>query len=146
MSWIKFELESPDLAAFGRERFTKNDVSFLGTVRKDGSPRVHPVTPILSPNRLFIFVSEDSPKFKDLQTDTRYQLHSLVEDSDGGNGEFYVRGIAKLIHDDEIRNEAVKASSYEILDEYYLFEFDITFAFGMTFTKGETRKTRWHSK
>jgi hypothetical protein len=35
-----------------------------------------------------------SVKGKDIQRDDRYPLHCSVEDSNGGEGEFYVRGHA----------------------------------------------------
>ena len=46
MSWQSLENNHPELAAFGAERLNGN-VAYLATVRQDGSPRVHPVTPII---------------------------------------------------------------------------------------------------
>jgi len=45
-SWGEFA-EAPELAAFGEERFRAVRLAYLATVRADGSPRVHPFTPIL---------------------------------------------------------------------------------------------------
>ncbi len=96
-SWIEFAQQAPEIAAFGAARF-RSGVAYLGTLRADGSPRVHPVTPIIG-GQLFLFMEPTSPKGKDLQRDPRYTLHCSVEDSSGGEGEFYVTGRATLITD-----------------------------------------------
>ena len=45
-SWQEFAQRAPELAAFGKTRF-QSEVAYLTTLRLDGSPRVHPVTPIV---------------------------------------------------------------------------------------------------
>ena len=81
-SWKEFTQEAPELAAFGKSRF-HSGVAYLGTIRPDGGPRVHPVTPIVG-EQLFLFMEPTSPKGKDLQRDPRCTLHCSVEDSGGG--------------------------------------------------------------
>src|SRR6187397_2837139 len=89
-TWKEFAQQAPEMAAFGEARFGSG-VAYLGTLRADGSPRVHPVTPIIG-DQLFLFMEPTSPKGSDLRRDPRYTLHCAVEDSSGGEGEFYVRG------------------------------------------------------
>src|SRR3954471_14481126 len=89
-SWAEFAKQVPEFVAFGKARF-QSGVAYLGTLRADGGPRVHPVTPIIG-EQLFLFMEPTSPKGKDLQRDSRYTLHCSVENSNGGEGEFYVRG------------------------------------------------------
>ena len=55
MSWKALENGNKKLAEFGLERFS-SQVAYLATVRKDGSPRVHPVTPIIGQGHLFVFM------------------------------------------------------------------------------------------
>jgi hypothetical protein len=43
-SWAEFAKQAPEFAAFGEARF-RSGVAYLGSLRADGSPRVHPVTP-----------------------------------------------------------------------------------------------------
>ena len=76
-SWQAFAQQAPEIAAFGAARF-QSEVAYLGTLRADGGPRVHPVTPILGA-QLFLFMEPTSPKGKDLQRDGRYALHCSVE-------------------------------------------------------------------
>src|SRR5690349_7759207 len=86
-SWKEFAQQSPGFADFGKARL-QSGVAYLGTLRADGGPRVHPVTPIIG-DQLFLFMEPTSPKGKDLQRDPRYTLHCSVENSNGGGGEFY---------------------------------------------------------
>ena len=142
-SWAEFEKQDPELARFGRDRF-QSGVAYLGTLRSDGGPRVHPVTPIIG-EQLFLFMEPTSPKGKDLQRDARYTLHCSVEDSDGGGGEFYVRGRARLVDDPEIREQAVRASSYAPQERYILFVFSIEFAFMNRYVDGKANIRRWQA-
>ncbi len=61
---------------FGAERLN-GKVAYLATVRKDGSPRVHPMTPIIGQGHLFVFMEPTSPKGHDLQRDGRYAILEL---------------------------------------------------------------------
>ncbi len=142
-SWKEFTQQSPELATFGKTRFASG-VAYLGTVRPDGGPRVHPVTPIIG-DQLFLFMEPTSPKGKDLQRDPRYTLHCSVADSGGGGGEFYVRGQATLVNDPAIREQAVLASSYTPADRYILFTLTVEFAFRNIYVDGEPQPRRWHS-
>ena len=142
MSWKEFSENAPEISRYGRERLT-NQVAYLGTVRADGSPRVHPVTPIISAERLFLFMEPTSPKGKDLERDGRYILHCGVEDNSGGAGEFYVRGSAVRTADRELRQEAVAAAKYTPKDHYILFVLEVDFAFMNIYSSDAATVTRW---
>ena len=142
-SWADFAKLAPELAAFGEARF-RSGVAYLGTLRPDGGPRVHPVTPIIG-EQLYLFMEPTSPKGKDLQRDSRYTLHCSVSDSSGGDGEFYVRGRATLTGDPIIRQQAVRASSYVPQDHYIVFLFTLEFAFMNTYGGDNPGPRRWSS-
>ncbi len=139
--WTEFAQQAPEIAEFGRARF-QSGVAYLATLRPDGSPRLHPVTPIIG-EQLFLFMEPTSPKGKDLQRDPRYTLHCSVEDSNGGGGEFYVNGRATLTTDPLMREQAVRASSYVPQDHYILFVFSIEFAFMNSYVDGSPTPRRW---
>lgn len=143
-SWQEFAQQAPELAAFGNGRF-QSGVAYLGTVRADGGPRVHPVTPIMG-EQLFLFMEPTSPKGKDLQRDGRYTLHCAVADSGGGEGEFYVRGRATLIDDPVVRAQAVQASNYAPQERYILFVLTVEFAFMNQYIEGQPTVRRWPAK
>ena len=142
-SWAEFAQQAPELAEFGKVRF-ESGVAYLGTLRADGGPRVHPVTPIIG-EQLFLFMEPTSPKGKDLQRDARYTLHCSVADSSGGSGEFYVRGRGALVNDPLLREQAVRASSYAPAAHYILFVFTIEFAFMNRYVDGKSNSRRWPS-
>ena len=141
--WAEFAQQAPKFAAFGKSRF-ESGVAYLGTLRPDGGPRVHPVTPIVG-EQLFLFMEPTSPKGKDLQRDARYSLHCAVENMSGGDGEFYVRGRATLSDDPQLREQAMKASPYAPQDYYILFVFSIEFAFMNNYVDGKANPQRWQS-
>ena len=144
ISWEEFSRQAPELAAYGATRLGDDRVAYLGTLRPDGSPRVHPVTPILG-DELFIFMEPTSPKGKDLQRDPRYTLHCAVEDSSGGKGEFYVRGHARLVQDSELRDQALEAATYEVAERYILFVLSVEFAFMNIYENGKPNPQRWRA-
>jgi hypothetical protein len=126
-TWGQFEAGHPTLASFGAERFSRPP-AYLGTVRSDGAPRVHPVTPIIGTGHLFVFMEPTSPKGRDLRERGAYALHSGVPDSDGTGGEFHLCGTATLVEDDKLRTVAVDAASYSPAGRYLLFELGVTAA------------------
>ncbi len=124
MSWKELEDAVPELADFGAERF-ETRIAYLATVRKDGSPRVHPVTPIVGQGQLFVFMEPTSPKGHDLRRDGRYAIHCGVSDSSGTSGEFMVTGCAELVDDPAARSRACESASYTPADRYVLFELSV---------------------
>lgn len=53
-TWGTFAASAPELAAFVAERLWA-EPSYLATVRTSGAPRVHPVTPIVTDDGLYVF-------------------------------------------------------------------------------------------
>lgn len=140
-TWAEFAKLASEIAAFGAKRLGSG-VAYLGTLRADGSPRVHPVTPIIG-EELFLFMEPTSPKGKDLLRDPRYTLHCAVEDSNGGQGEFYVRGKASLVQDPRLRAQAVEAASYSPAERYILFVLGVEQAFMNIYKNGSAQPKRW---
>jgi hypothetical protein len=104
VTWGEFALAAPDLAEAGRDLLFqfKVGLAFLATVRKDGGPRLHPVCPVLSNDRLFVLITAESPKRQDLLRDGRYALQSFPQPKPGSD-EFYVTGRAIVIEDPAAR-------------------------------------------
>jgi hypothetical protein len=143
MSWQQLTNDNPELAAFGAERLLDSEVAYLATVRKDGSPRVHPVTPIIGDGRLFLFMEPTSPKGHDLRRNGHYAMHCQVADSEGGKGEFFLSGRARSVEDAAVRETAVRAASYDVADRYILFELDVDQALGTTYSSEGPVRQRW---
>jgi hypothetical protein len=145
VEWGVLAAQAPGLAAIGRERLAGR-VAYLATSRRnDGVPRVHPVTPGLSPGRLFLFMEPTSPKGHDLRADARFALHCGVEDNSGGLGEFYVSGEALYTTDPALREEATAASSYVPADRYILFHLLVAQATSRRYIEGAPVSESWRS-
>jgi hypothetical protein len=142
MSWKELENTAPELSTFGLKRFEVG-VAYLATVRQDGSPRVHPVTPIIGQGHLFLFMEPTSPKGYDLRRDGRYALHSAVSDSNGTSGEFIITGDAKFTTDPAKRSLASQLASYTPEDHYILFELSIESAVSTIYNDGMPVRQHW---
>jgi hypothetical protein len=141
MSWKVFEDKSSELASIVFEKLNRK-IAYLATIKKDGAPRLHPVTPFIGNGMLFIFTEPSSPKIRDLQRDGRYALHCSV----GGDGpltEVLLSGNAMVISDPILRSKAeTVASSPVVIDSYYLFEFLIERVLLVKYDEGGKRNIR----
>ena len=142
MTWKILAEQQPELAAFGLERLNGR-VAYLATIRKDGSPRVHPMTPIIGQGHFFVFMEPTSPKGHDLQRDGRFAIHCAVSDNSGTSGEFSVTGHAHQVDDAELRALAISLASYEVAERYILFEFDIESAASTIYTEDRAVRRFW---
>ena len=145
IAWSQFAAAAPDLAAFGKQRLEKR-IAYFATIRPDGSPRVHPISPFIAQGRLFVYMEPTSPKGHDLRRDARYSMHCAVEDNSGGEGEFFIRGRGEEISDAESREMAfrqAKAIGYEPKERYTLFELGIEEAMGTTYPEDQPIRIRW---
>ena len=103
MNWMGFADAALDLARAGRERLERTGVALLGTVRRDGSPRISPVEPVWAQDHLLFGVMR-SVKGNDLERDPRCVLHSSISDPNGTEGEFKLFGRAVLVTDPDLRD------------------------------------------
>jgi hypothetical protein len=144
MSWKTLEVGNPELAAFGATRL-HGKVAYLATLRKDGSPRLHPMTPIIGEGHFFVFMEPTSPKGHDLRRDGRYTIHCSVTDISGASGEFAVSGQARPIDDPALRAVATRLCPYTPSDRYVLFEFDPERAASTVYDGGRPIRREWKS-
>jgi pyridoxamine 5'-phosphate oxidase-like protein len=98
VSWSDFAAADPSLASGIRALLQQYGpgTGYLATVRADGAPRVHPISPVITAEGIYCFIVA-SPKRRDLERDGRYALHSFPpEESDD---EAYLTGRATRVHD-----------------------------------------------
>ncbi len=120
-TWGTFAAAEPELAAFVAERL-RSAPSYLATVRASGAPRVHPVTPIITADGLYLFMEPTSPKAADLRERGWFALHNGVPDNEGTGGEASLSGTGHPVADDAVRATAAAAANYEPAARYLLFE------------------------
>ena len=108
----------------------RRGVAFLGTTRRDGAPRVHPIAPQFVGEGLFAFITP-SPKRDDLLRDGRYALHSYPRPTD--EDAFYITGRAQLVVEEDVRRnlwaayvgdaDRIMSGDFKGLEYQTIFEF-----------------------
>jgi hypothetical protein len=134
-SWDEFAASEPALASRGKQLLLIEDpdapyeagLGYLATVRADGGPRVHPISPAIHDGRLYAFIVRTSPKRADLLRDGRYALHSWplpVEADSFNDEEFYLTGRSALVEDEAVRARIAQAVGDNVATGE-VFELDI---------------------
>ncbi|HET8606120.1 MAG TPA: pyridoxamine 5'-phosphate oxidase family protein [Gaiellaceae bacterium] len=149
MRWADVEAQQPRLAAVGLEKLGSPGVVLVGTVRRDGSPRITPVEPFFWEGELWLTMGLDSWKARDLTRDPRVLVHSIVTSPDGRAGEYKLRGRA-ILEDDPGLNESVadavaSRKDYEpVPGKFHLFRVEIDeIAFVRWGDDNDQYLTRW---
>jgi hypothetical protein len=123
-SWSDFNAADPTLAAATRALFEQYGpgLAYLATVRRDGAPRLHPVSPVFTDEGLYCFIVA-SPKRGDLARDGRYALHSFPpEESDD---EAYLTGRATRVHDPVVIGTLSQTWRASPAVDWHLYELEI---------------------
>ena len=140
MRWDEFTVACPELAALGEERLRARELCLVGTLRKNGWPRITPVEPEFVAGELLLGMMWRSPKALDLLRDPRLVVHSVVSTRLATEGDFKLYGRAVDVPDAERRavyRAAVKARIDWEPDEpnYHLFAVDVDSAGFVTFAE-----------
>ena len=127
IAWSDFAAQSPTLArdVQGLLEQYGQGFGYLATVRRDGGPRVHPVSPVITEGGLFCFVMP-SPKRRDLHRDGRYALHSYPAEL--LNDEAYLTGRARPVSDPGRRERVARAHRAAPDVDWQLFELHVDLA------------------
>jgi hypothetical protein len=147
-TWAEVAAEAPELARDGERLLRIFTLAYLATVRRDGGPRVHPVTITVHEGRLYAFLVRDTPKRTDLLRDGRYALHSFPSFPGGTTGsyvddELVVYGTARPIEDAEVRESVAAVHNDTVHEGDLLFELDIDRAQHKTRRGGKAVYSRW---
>lgn len=102
-SWSDFASAAPTLAASICKAIYQYGpgLAYLATVRPDGGPRVHPVSPAIVDGGLYC-VMLDTPKRRDLERDGRYAMHAFPAEND--DDEACMQGRASLVTNPQVRH------------------------------------------
>ena len=135
MSWQALAEAAPELATFGAERL-HDQVAYLATVKSDGAPRLHPVRPVVTGGRLFVFTERDSPKVHGTATsDQPWDLR-----------EFAVAGEARRVDDSDVRSTVKAGSAFPRNEQFLLFELDVDTAMSTVYgADGQPHRQRWRA-
>jgi hypothetical protein len=140
MRWDEFAAECPELAQLGEERLRAKELCLVGTLRKNGYPRISPVEPDFVDGELMLGMMWRSPKALDLLRDPRLVVHSVVSERSGKEGDFKLYGRAVPI-DDPDRRSAYRAAIKARIDwepdepNFHVFAVDAESAGFVTFAE-----------
>jgi len=139
--WDDFAAAAPDLALLGRERFERYELCMVGTLRRDGSPRISPCELDFAAGELFLGMMWRSPKALDLLRNSRCVLHSCTHDRAGTQGDFKLYGHARDVREPQSRDAyraAIRARiEWDPPEPFHVFAIDVTSAGYVVF--GEER-------
>jgi hypothetical protein len=139
MRWGEFAAACPELAQIGEERLRLRELCLVGTLRRNGWPRISPVEPEFVGDELMLGMMWRSPKALDLERDARIVVHSTLTDRHDLSGDFKLYGRAVPVEDAprrEAHRAAIKARiDWAPTEPYHVFAVDIESAGFVTFAE-----------
>jgi hypothetical protein len=104
LTWEQLEQAAPEIAANGRELIERFQFVLVGTLTRDGSPRISPVEAYIVDGHLFVNMIPRSLKALDLLRDPRVYVHAPVTAKEG-SPEFKLAGRADVLEDATLRGK-----------------------------------------
>jgi hypothetical protein len=141
--WEEFAKACPEIADRAAERFRRQELCMLGTLRSDGSARISPCELDFAAGHLLLGMMWRSRKALDLLRDPRCVLHTCTTDRMGTEGDAKIYARATDVQDPTIRQayrEAVRARIDWAPDEpsFHAFAIDVRSAGFISFAEPKT--------
>src|ERR1700749_1605225 len=99
ITYAELQTAAPDIAAPIAARLEKSVLGMLGTIRRDGSPRVSPIDTAWFEGRLFVGMMPGSTKSQDVERDPRISVVTALANKDDLAGEGKLFGVAARVTD-----------------------------------------------
>jgi hypothetical protein len=100
VTWTTFTTKAPRIAeVFRRRHRATGNLCLLATLRADGSPRISPMEPSVFEDDLWLVGMPHTAKFRDLERDPRFALHTATIDPSVGEGDAKVWGQVEHVDD-----------------------------------------------
>jgi hypothetical protein len=147
MRWCELEADAPELAGLVRERFDASELVMMGTLRKNGWPRISPIEYVFWDGDLVLGGMWKSKKFLDVMRDNRITLHSTTSNKNGQEGDAKLYGRAIELAPERV--EPYWQRIYELLNwrpkgPAHVYTVAIESAAYLRFTeREEMRMLRW---
>jgi pyridoxamine 5'-phosphate oxidase-like protein len=139
-TWAELEQTAPALAGEARSRIEEHGFMLLGTIRRDGTPRISPVEVRLVLGELAMCLVRGSTKALDVARDPRVVLHSPILDADDPNSELKLCGRLAPATDEAVRDAAALWSPPPDFDVFVL---DMESVALVEWSKGQMSLQRW---
>ncbi len=115
VSWADFEQDASDLAQRVRARMESHRHVVMGTLRRDGSPRLSGMEAPIRSGHLWLAMTPGSLKASDLRHDPRFALHSAPDSERLPDGDARIAGIV-AVADSTQQAEFIAGHRYPIED------------------------------
>jgi hypothetical protein len=102
--WADLEAAAPELARRGRELIERSRFLLVGTIRRDGTPRISAVEARIVEGQLAMAMIPGTLKVRDLLRDPRLTANAPVVHPGDPNAEFKLRGRAVSVADPSLRD------------------------------------------
>ena len=146
--WADFESAVPELATQARALIERFHFVLVGTIRRDGTPRISAVEAHFVRSHLMLVMIAGTWKARDLLRDPRILLNTPITRPDEPEAEFKLRGRAIEIQDQALREataHAIKAESgWRPPEKWHFFSIDIEDAALIEWQDGEMHMARWN--
>jgi len=148
MRWSEFTAACPEIATPARERFVRDELALLGTVTRDGWPRISPCEVDFAGDDLVLGMMWRSPKALDLRRGSPLLVHSVQPDRHAARPDIKLSGRGLEITDPAGRRafqEAIRARIEWAPDEpsFHLFALDVERAAVLSFADERETVTLW---
>jgi hypothetical protein len=129
MKWDEIATRQPALGAIAHDRLIKPGALLMGTITRDGFPRISGVEPLIMDGELWLSMMQTSTKARDLGRDPRILLHSLVTGPEAA-AEIKLRGAVRAETDRQVQQRYAEKAGAElgwqpVVGHFALFAVDI---------------------
>jgi Pyridoxamine 5'-phosphate oxidase len=146
MRWADFAAAAPELAGLAREAFDEQHLAILGTIRRNGWPRISPCEVYFVGGELMLGMMVDSTKARDLRRDPRITVVNGQSERIPKRGDSKLYGMAVEVTDQRLRElygQAIEAAiDWRPAEPFPLYAVDILSASYISFGEGR-RALRW---
>jgi hypothetical protein len=148
MRWEEFVEVCPEIGRAARERFERDQLVLLGTISREGWPRISPCELDFAEGHLLMGMMWRSPKALDLLRGSPLVVHSVQADRRATEADIKLYGHATDEQDPELRaafREAIKRRIDWAPEEprFHLFSFDVERAAVLAFVDERETVTLW---
>ncbi|HEX9375684.1 MAG TPA: hypothetical protein VGB19_05535 [Actinomycetota bacterium] len=148
MRWDEFVKACPEIGTPAQERFERDELVLLGTVSKDGWPRISPCEVDFVDGQLTMGMMWRSPKALDLLRGSPLVVHSVQADRHATDPDIKLSGRAIDLSEPDVR-EAYRQAIKQRIDwapdepKFHLFALDVERAAVLSFANDVETVTLW---
>lgn len=150
VTWSEFAGEAPHIAEIFRRRHrATGNLCLLATLRSDGYPRISPLEPRIFEDHLVLVGMPDTHKFRDLGRDPRFNLHTATVDTQVGDGDAKLWGLARDLQDaalhERFADDLFAESGFDLRGQRFepFYVADLTGGSSLELVDGRLRITIW---